>query len=72
MAKKTMASWKEKEEKKKEKDRMIKRGDNVMVGGRPTDIVIPCDSIHFLSTVTYQFQCYGPNRSRKKHCMLMI
>jgi hypothetical protein len=36
MAKKSRASW---------KDRMIKTGDNVMVGGRPTDIVIPCDSI---------------------------
>ena len=36
MVKKSRASW---------KDRMIKTGDNVMVGGRPTDIVIPCDSI---------------------------
>ena len=36
MAKKPRSSWK----------RMIKTGDNVMVGGRPTDIVIPCDSIH--------------------------
>jgi hypothetical protein len=34
MAKKSRASW---------KDRMIKTDDNVMVGGRPTDIVIPCD-----------------------------
>ena len=25
---------------------MIKEDDNVMVGGLPTDIVIPCDSIH--------------------------
>ena len=25
---------------------MIKRGDNIMVDGLPTDIVIPCDSIH--------------------------
>ena len=25
---------------------MIKTGDNVMVGGLPTDIVIPCESIH--------------------------
>ena len=25
---------------------MIKEDDNVMVGGLPTDIVIPCDFIH--------------------------
>ena len=30
----------------KNKNLIIKKGDNVMVGGRPTDIVIPCDSIH--------------------------
>ena len=30
----------------KKKDIMIKEDDNVMVGGLPTDIVIPCDSIH--------------------------
>ena len=27
---------------------MIKTDDNFMVGGLPTDIVIPCDSIHRL------------------------
>ena len=33
---------------------MIKTGDNVMVGGLPTDIVIPCESIHrFFSLTTY-------------------
>ena len=32
----------------KEKDRIVKTGDNVMVDDLPsTDIVIPCDSIHF-------------------------
>ena len=31
--------------------------DNIMVGGRPTDIVIPCDSIHrfYYYLITYQF-----------------
>jgi tRNA G37 N-methylase TrmD len=28
------------------RDRVIKTGDSVMVGGRSTDIVIPCDSIY--------------------------
>ena len=32
---------------------MIKRDDSVMVGGLPTDIVIPCDSIDFLSHYHY-------------------
>ena len=27
-------------------DRMIKKDDNIVVGALPTDIVIPCDSIH--------------------------
>ena len=30
----------------KKKNFIIKTDDNVMVGGLPTDIVIPCDSIH--------------------------
>ena len=30
--------------KNKDLDPLIKAGDNVMVGGRSTDIVIPCDS----------------------------
>ena len=56
---------------------MIKADDNVMVGGLPTDIVIPCDSIDFFNRITiiYQFyflQCYGPNWSWKKHCMLLV
>ena len=50
-----------------------KTGDNFMVDGRPTDIVIPCDSIHQLFyLITYQLQCYGPNRSWKKHRMLLM
>ena len=46
MAKKSRPSWK--------KDRIIQSGDSVMVGGLPTDIVIPCDSIHqiFISILT--------------------
>ena len=55
------------------KNRMIKTGDSVMAGGQPTDIVIPCDSIYrFIIYFTYQFQCYGPNWSWKKHCMLFM
>ena len=43
MAKKSRASssWK--------KDCMIKTADNVMVGGLPADIVIPCESMHRFS-----------------------
>jgi hypothetical protein len=41
----------------KNKDRIIKKGDNIMDGGLSTDIVIPCDSITIfcLITNTYQF-----------------
>ena len=37
----------------KNRNLVIKTGDNVMVGGRSTDIVIPCDSIHrFLKKIS--------------------
>ena len=29
-------------------------------------------SIDFIYLITYQFQCYGPNRSWKKHRMLLV
>ena len=35
------------------KNRMIKTGDSVMVGGQPTDIVIPCDSIYVFYFLFY-------------------
>ena len=49
------ASW-------KNKNHMIKPGDNVIVGGRPTDIVILCDSIHRLSIISLitNFSVMGP------------
>ena len=49
------ASW-------KNKNRMIKPGDNVMVGGLPTDIVILCDSIHqfFIISLLTNFSVMGP------------
>ena len=50
------ASW-------KSKNRMIKPGDNVMVGGLPTtDIVILCDSIHqfFIISLLTNFSVMGP------------
>ena len=49
------ASW-------KNKNRMIKPGDIVMVDGRPTDIVILCDSIHrlFIIPLITNFSVMGP------------
>ena len=49
--------------------------DIVMVGGLPTDIVIPYDSIHqFFISLPFlnQSQSYGPNRSWEKHRMLFV
>ena len=46
----------------KRKDRMIKTDDNVMVGGLPTDIVIPYDSISidFFISSLINFSVMGP------------
>ena len=56
MAKKSRASWKDR----------IKTGDSVMVGGRPTDIVIPCDSIHrFIDLLLTNFSVMGPTGAGK-------
>ena len=48
----TKKSW-------KNKDSMVKRDDNVMVGGLPTDIVIPCDSL----SLGFHYHCTYTNPS---------